>query len=207
MARTVDIARRREIALKAFEIIKEGGVHRTTMSDIASGLGMKRPTLYWYFKDFGEIFEAVVSDTDDELRAHVIRRLEGVTHPIDTLIGIAEATLDFYAARRDRVMVLFQLWAVTGDVAPARIAKRSREFVQPVRDELVRRLEQGIADGSVAACDPGTVIDLVFSVIDGAHVQQVTRGADPRSMLDGLRAYVLDPLRLTTKASRTAARS
>jgi AcrR family transcriptional regulator len=206
MARTVDIARRREIALKAFEIMKERGVYRTTMSDIAAGLEMKRPTLYWYFKDFGEIFEAVVSETDDELRAHVMRRLSGVTHPIDTLIGIVEATVDFFAERSDRVMVLFQLWAVTGEVAPARIAKRSREFVQPVRDELVRQLEQGIADGVVAPCDAAAVIDLAFSVIDGAHVQQVTRGADPRRMLDGLRTYVLEPLRISASARKRSAR-
>jgi AcrR family transcriptional regulator len=187
MARTVDIARRREIALKAFEIIKERGVHRTTMSDIATHLEMKRPTLYWYFKDFGEIFEAVVSDTDDELRAHVMRRLAGVTHPIDTLIGIVEATVDFFAERSDRVMVLFQLWAVTGEVAPARIAKRSREFVQPVRDELVRQLERGIADGVVAPGDAGAVIHQALSVNDGAHGQPVTRGAGPRRMRGGLR--------------------
>jgi TetR/AcrR family transcriptional regulator len=200
MARTADIGRRREIARKAFEVMKSRGVHKTTMSDIAAALEMKRPTLYWYFKDLGEIFEAVVAETDHELKRHVLARLAGVTHPIDTLAALVEATIEFYAGRRDQVMVLFQLWAVTGEVAPERIAQRARDFIQPVRDELCARLDQGMADGLVAPCDPATVVDLAFALIDGAHVQQVTRDADPARMLAGLRKHVLEPLRLDPTA-------
>jgi AcrR family transcriptional regulator len=195
MARRPDIARRTAIAREAFDVIKARGLHRTTMSDIASELGIKRPTLYWYFKDFAEIFDVVVRDTDAALVAHVQARLAGITHPLDTLAALVEATIDFYDARRDQVTVLFQLWTISGDVAPGRIAQRAREFVDPVRVELIRRLEQGIADGTVAPCNPAEVVDLAFAVIDGAHVQRVTRDADPRRLLDGLRRYVFDPLR------------
>jgi len=196
MARKADIGRRREIALRAFEVIKARGVYRTSMTDIAHELGMKRPTLYWYFKDFGEIFDAVVAETDSELKQYVLARLAGVSHPIDTLAELVEATIDFYDGRRDQVTVLFQLWSIAGDVAPARIEQRARDFVEPVRAELCAQLERGIADGTVAPCDPGAVVDLAFAVIDGAHVQRVTRNADPRSLLAGLRTLVLDPLRL-----------
>lgn len=196
MPRKVDIARRRDIALRAFEVIKTRGVYRTSMSDIAGELGMKRPTLYWYFKDFGEIFDAVVSDTDRELEAFVISRLAGVDHPIDTLEALIEAANDFFTRFRDRTVVLFQLWVVTGEAARERIERRSRELIAPVRRELVARLTRGIDDGLVAPCDPEMVVDLALAVLDGAHVQRVTRQADPRRTLDGLRRHVLDPLRL-----------
>ncbi len=196
MARTVDTERRRELALRAFEVIRSRGVAKTTMSDIAVALEMKRPTLYWHFKDFGEIFDAVVAETDTELERFVRGRLAGVAHPIDTLAALVEATVDFYAERRDRVMVLFQLFAVAGDSAAERFARRARQFVRPVREELRARLERGIADGIVAPCDATIVVDLCFAVIDGAHVQKIVRDADPRRVVEGLRRHVLEPLRL-----------
>ncbi len=196
MARTVDIERRRELALRAFEVIRSRGVAGTTMSDIAVALEMKRPTLYWHFKDFGEIFDAVVADTDADLERFVLDRLAGVSHPLDTLAALVEATIDFYSERRDRVMVLFQLWAVAGDSAAERFARRARDFIQPVRHELCARLERGIAEGTVAPCNPETVVNLCFAVIDGAHVQKIVRDADPRRTVAGLRRHVLEPLRV-----------
>lgn len=190
------MGRRREIALGAFEIIKTRGVYRTTMSDIASDLGMKRPTLYWYFKDLGEIFDAVVGETDAELRGFVLARLAGVAHPIDTLEALARAVIAFYAGNRDRMVVLFQLWAMTGEAARERIERRSREFVAPVRQELVARLAAGVDDGLVAPCEPAMIVDLVLALIDGAHVQSVTRDADPHHMVDAMCRHVLAPLRL-----------
>jgi len=57
MARTPDEAKRREIAEGALNVLRERGIHQTTMSHIAAALGMKRPALCWYFSDLGQIFE------------------------------------------------------------------------------------------------------------------------------------------------------
>lgn len=196
MARKPNMARRRAIARKAFEVIKARGAHRTTMSDIAAELDIKRPTLYWYFKDFGEIFDEVVRETDAALEAFVLERLAGITHPIDMLAALVEASLDFFSGRRDHVMVLFQLWALTGESGPERMGQRSREFIEPIRRELSSRLAQGIEQGLVAPCDPDTVVEMAFALIDGAHVQRVTRDVPPRTIFEGLRTYVFEPLRL-----------
>jgi len=196
MARKPDMAKRREIAARAFEAIRARGVHRTTMSDIAAALEMKRPTLYWYFKDLGEIFDAVVQDTDARLRAFVAGRLADVSHPIDYLDALMQASVDFYEGRRDQIIILFQLWAVSASEDPERILRRGREFIEPVREALVARVRQGVSDGLVAPCDPEKVVDLVLTVADGAQVQRVTRDAEMRPILDAFREYVLAPLRL-----------
>jgi AcrR family transcriptional regulator len=166
------------------------------MSDIAAALEMKRPTLYWYFNDLGEIFDAVVQDTDARLRAFVAGRLADVTHPIDYLDALMQASVDFYEGRRDHIIVLFQLWAVSASEDPERILRRGREFIEPVRQALVERVRQGIDDGLVAPCDADKVVDLVLSVVDGAQVQRVTRDAAMKPILDSFREYVLAPLRL-----------
>jgi TetR/AcrR family acrAB operon transcriptional repressor len=197
MARKPDIARRREIAKRAFEAIRARGVHRTSMSDIAAALDMKRPTLYWYFKDLGEIFDAVVHETDMEWRTFVAGRLAGVAHPIDFMDALIAAAADFNRGRRDQIIALFQLWAVSASQDPESLLERNREYIEPLRDGLVARLRDGMEEGVVAECDPERVVDLVLSIVDGLQVQRVTRDVDLESIVLAARDYLLEPLRTT----------
>ncbi len=199
MPRPVDTARRTEIARRAMAVLAERGVHGTTMSDLAAALGMKRPTLYWYFGDLGALFDAVVADLDGELRIYVTRRLEGVDHPLDLLGELVQATLDFYTSRRAQLMVVAQLWVTFGAEGPARLERRRRELIGPVREALIARLAQGIADGRVAPCDTAALVDLAFAVIDGAHLHRIIREADVQPPVDALRRYTLEPLRLSPR--------
>jgi AcrR family transcriptional regulator len=202
MARKADMARRADLAARAFEAIRARGVHQTSMSDLALALGIKRPTLYFYFRDLGEIFEAVVDETNRRMVAFVAGRLAGVEHPLDVLEALVRAQLDFHQGRRDVLILLFQMWAVAGSRDPERILERGRAFIEPVRAGLVARLRDGIAAGQVAPCDAGQVVDLALSVADGAIVQQMTRGADTGAIVAALRHHVLEPLRKLPRVRR-----
>src|SRR5207245_9747833 len=100
MSRPPDLARRAQLAARAFDVIRARGVHRTTMSDLAAALGLKRPTLYFYFKDLGAVFEAVLEETQRLYFAHVTARVAGVAHPIDLVAAVRRATLEFNQGRR-----------------------------------------------------------------------------------------------------------
>ncbi len=201
MARKPDIARRRDIARQAFAAIRERGVHRTSMSDIAAALDMKRPTLYWYFKDLGEIFDAAAEEIDAQWGVFVAGRLAGVDHPIDYLETLLAASTEFYEGRREDVIVLFQLLAV-GAQPRERMLARSAHYITPMRAGLIDRLRAGIAAGRVAPCDPEKIVDIVLAVADGSQVQRVTRDADPTPMVDAISEYVLAPLRIPRTGAR-----
>jgi len=205
MARKPDLARRSEIAARAFEVIRARGVHRTTMSDIAVALEMKRPTLYWYFKDLSGVFEAVIEQMQKRLEAFVLGRLGEIDHPIDVLETLVEANLDFYGDRHDLIIVLFQLWAVAASDDPSRIIERSQRFLLPVRLRLIALVQGGIDDGRVAPCDAAGIVDLVLSIADGAMVQRVTMNADARVVVAGLKKYLLEPLRLDAQRAQEPA--
>lgn len=196
MARKPDMARRAEIAARAFEVIRARGVHKTSMSDIASALGMKRPTLYWYFNDLSEVFEAVVDENRDRLEAFVLARIGDLEHPIDVLRALVRAHMDFYEGRRDVLVALFQLWAVAGTDESSRILQSSRQFMQTVRSRLIDLVATGVADGRVAPCEPEQIVDLVLAVTDGSLMQRVTMQADPKMLVEGLDKHVLTPLRI-----------
>ena len=62
MPRRPDLARRAELAASAFEVLRTRGM-QTSMRELADALGVKRPTLYFYFPDVGAVFETVLDQT------------------------------------------------------------------------------------------------------------------------------------------------
>lgn len=187
-------------------MLRARGVHGVSMSDLAGALGIKRPTLYFYFRDLGGVFDVVFEDTQRRYLEHVARRLEGVEHPIEQLIALARATAEFHHGQRDLVVLLFQLWAVGGK-DPERVVARGRELFEPTRQLLIARIVAGLAAGVVAPCDPARVVDLVQATLDGAMVAQVTRRAPPGPIVEEMIARVLEPLMLRprTRAARSPA--
>lgn len=235
MARRLDIARRAELAAKAVQVLKVRGVQRCTMSDLATALGIKRPTLYFYFRDLGAVFDVVFEDTQRRYLEHVARRLDGLeersdsqggagpaglaggaggkaprgtAHPIDQLIALARATAEFQAGQRDLVVLLFQLWAIGGS-DPERVLARGRELFEPTRQLLIARVTAGVAAGQVTACEPQRLVDLVLATMDGAMVAQVTRRTAPGAIVEEMIARVLEPVALRPRArpARREARS
>ena len=203
MSRTPDLARRAELAARAFDAIRARGVHRTSMSDLAADLGLKRPTLYFYFKDLGAVFEAVLEETQRALFAHVTARVAGAAHPLDLLGQVLRATLEFHQGRRDRIVLLFQLWAVGGN-DPDRVLAKNRELIDPMRAILVEQVARGVASGQIAPCEPARLVDLALAVLDGALVHEVTREASALPIVDDFERRVLAPLRRGRRAAPTS---
>jgi AcrR family transcriptional regulator len=201
MARPVDTQRRAELARRAVEVLRERGARRTTMSELAEALGVKRPTLYFYFRDLTGLLYAAIESEYREWFAMVSARVGGVEHPIAALGELARATVDYNRGRRDLVLVLFQLWAA-GDAEPEELLRRARAVNAPLRAELVNRLRAGIERKVVARCDPERIVDLVLAVLDGTLVQEVTRGLPGGAVVDELWERVLAPL-VVPKPKRT----
>ena len=78
MPRRPDLARRAELATAAFEVLRTRGM-QTSMRELAEALGVKRPTLYFYFPDLGAVFETVLEQTYQEHTALVMARIAALT--------------------------------------------------------------------------------------------------------------------------------
>src|SRR5688572_24551361 len=111
MPRRPDLARRTELAHAAFEVLRARGM-QTSMRELADALGVKRPTLYFYFPDLGAVFETVLAETYRALAEEVVAKMKDVEHPLDRLRVVVEATLAFHRERPQLIGALFQLWAV-----------------------------------------------------------------------------------------------
>ncbi|HEY5944055.1 MAG TPA: TetR/AcrR family transcriptional regulator [Kofleriaceae bacterium] len=200
MPRRPDLARRAELASAAFEVLRTRGV-QTSMRELADALGVKRPTLYFYFPDLGSVFESVLDQMYRELADIVLARVKAATNPLDRLRAVVDATLDYHRDRPDLIGGLLQLWSVGGrDFAS--VLDRERRIVETSRDALIADLRAGIARKEVSPCDPERVVSLVLAVLSGALVHQVLGIARPDGVTEELAARIIDPLRPKKKKSR-----
>lgn len=200
MARRPDLARRAELATAAFEVLRARGM-QISMRELADALGLKRPTLYFYFPDLGAVFESVLEQMYQALGAAVITATRDAAHPLDRLRGVVDATLAFHRERPQLIGALLQLWAVGGRDLHA-ILDRERRIVLAARDALVADLRAGIARREVRACDPARTVDLVLAVIDGVLVHHVLGIARADDVVEELAARILEPLRAPRRATR-----
>jgi AcrR family transcriptional regulator len=185
MPRRPDLARRAELAHAAFDVLRTRGM-QTSMRELADALGIKRPTLYFYFPDLGAVFETVLEQTYRTLAEEVIAKTRAVDHPLDRLCAVVDATLAFHRERPQLIGGLFQLWAVGGrDFAS--ILDRERRIVLAARDALVADLRAGIARREVKPCDPERVVELVLAVVDGVLVHHVLGIARAERVIEPLR--------------------
>src|SRR5262249_17396087 len=163
-----DLARRNELARAAFDVLCARGT-QTSMRELADAIGVKRPTLYFYFPDLGAVFETVLDQTYVALSEAVIGELRGIDHPLDRVRAVIDTTLAFHRDQPHLMEGLLQLWALGGrDLAS--VLDRERRVVVAARDALVADLRHGIALRQVRACDPERVVDLVLATIEGLLV-------------------------------------
>ncbi|WP_192349128.1 TetR/AcrR family transcriptional regulator [Algoriphagus sp. Y33] len=69
----------------AKKLIQQYGLNKTTMEDIAKSAGKGKSTLYYYFKDKNEIFNAVINLEMDEFFQTVKKAVNKETNEIDML--------------------------------------------------------------------------------------------------------------------------
>ena len=200
MPRRPDLHRRAELATAAFDVLRTRGV-QTSMRELADALGVKLPTLYFYFPDLGSVFETVLDQMYQQLAVVVMDRVRAQKHPLDRLRAVVDATIDFHRKRPDLIAGLLQLWSVGGRDFTS-VLDRERRIMETSRDALIADLRAGVERGEVLPCDPERVVSLVLAVISGVLVHQVLGIARPDGVTEELADRILDPLRPKTRKPR-----
>lgn len=200
MARHISMERRRELALAAFEAIRTRGLYGITMSELASLLGLKRSTAYWYFRDLGHVFEIVLEHVLERQQAFLIERMrhlskDGALHPIDALYAYVEGIWDFFTTEGPYLLQLVSFWGHTVGSEPGRVIEVTQRHFLPLWGLAVQELERGIEAGRVEPCDARAVVDLATSLVDGVLIHRVARRMQAEPVGALLWQSVLGPLR------------
>lgn len=195
MGRKPDIERREEILDRAWVYLRQQGTEALTMSSLAQALGMKRTTLYWYFKDLHALFLALLLRLLTRQHEHLEAHLANVDHPVDLLYQHALGVAAFFQGQEDIILLLATFWSRLGGGHPYQIIEASRSFFSPRREHFIQQLRRGIDQGLVHPCDPETVVRFVSAVVDGALVQSITHSGPSQPLHTFLWDHVLSPLK------------
>lgn len=142
-------AKRNAVLRAAVQMFNERGFHQTSLDEVAAKLGISKPTIYHYLGNKDQVLlECVTIGLNQLLDAAEVSRQEsgtGFDRLSAFLVRYAEINMDDFG----RCVIR------TGEEA---LAPESRERFRALKrqiDSAMRGLiAEGIADGSVAACDP-----------------------------------------------------
>ena len=147
-----DPAKRAQILEGAAQAFLEKGFDAASMEDVRRAAGVSKGTIYVYFADKAELFEALVADKRDRMFAGVVALLDAPAPLPETLTRFGEALCRALCSedviRAQRIVI----------GAVARMPQMGERFyrVGPSRlhDRLAARFEREVAAGRLAVPDP-----------------------------------------------------
>ena len=143
-------ARKRDAVLRAAaQLFNENGYHATSLDMVAERLSVTKPTLYYYVRSKEEILFECVRLGLELLRGAITRAADSGGSALDKL----EAAMRQYAliVTMDFGMCLIR---VGEDPLTPDSRRRLRRLKGEIDHEFRALIEQGVAEGSLAPCDP-----------------------------------------------------
>jgi AcrR family transcriptional regulator len=139
--------KREQIIGKAAALFDSRGYHATTMEDIASSVGIAKPTLYHYYRSKDEILYAIHEEFIDLLLAeHEQRAADLSLGPDELLQGIAGDILDLMETHRGHVRTFFEHHRELPTLQRSTIRQKRDQYAAIVENLLQQGVDQGIID-------------------------------------------------------------
>ncbi len=143
-------ASKREAVLRvAAQMFNEKGFHATSLDEVAERLNITKPTLYYYVKNKDEILFECVNIGLQMLQDAIGKVALSGGSAIDKLV----AGMHQYAriVTMDFGMCVIR---VGEDPLPVESQRKLRRFKAALDQEFRELIRQGMAEGSIAPCDP-----------------------------------------------------
>lgn len=142
---------RRAILQAAEKLFAERGFASTRLEDVAEGVGIKRASLVYYFRNKSELYQSVL----ESVFAELLRRHEqalGAPGPIAERVERSVSVWVDYVVERPAVMSLMLREVADGKRSSAPMALGLH--MAPVFAELIKTIEQAQQDGEMRPVDP-----------------------------------------------------
>jgi TetR/AcrR family transcriptional regulator, cholesterol catabolism regulator len=135
---------RDEIVKQAAALFDERGYHQASMEDIAEAVGLRKPTLYHYFKSKSEILFWIHEEFIDLLIDRHERRLRSPLGPEQMVLEIMADILELMDTHRGHVRVFFEHHRELPPEQHAAIARKRLVYRQAVTEVIQRGIDEGV---------------------------------------------------------------
>jgi TetR/AcrR family transcriptional regulator, cholesterol catabolism regulator len=156
---------RQRILREAASLFDLGGYHNTSMEDIASRIGLRKPTLYHYFKSKEDILFGIHDAFIDRLIERQQARQSIAMEGRQQLLEIIMDMLQVIDEQRGEVRAFFEFYR---ELSPDR-----RESIARKRDEYEGFVEgvirEGVAAGEFRDVDPRLAALSLFGMVNWSY--------------------------------------
>jgi len=142
---------REEVLRCATELFAEKGYAGTTTQNIADAVGLKRTSLYYYFKTKDELLEALIEEvTVDSAKRNEAIRGQSTNTVLERIGSLVQDTVLRTLERPLTVKVLDRIESEL----PESLLGGYVEAKRSVRDEIIALVTEGIENGELIHIDP-----------------------------------------------------
>ncbi len=150
------------------------GVRRTTVTDVARRAGVSRMTLYRRFPDVTSLIQALMTREFSAIIGEVDRDVSKLQSGRARLVEGAVRGAD----RLTRNPLFLRIVDVDPELLLPYVTTRLGSFQKAVVASMEAQLQEGIADGTIAAADPPIVARSIELALRGFVLQTLAEGAE-----------------------------
>jgi AcrR family transcriptional regulator len=158
-------ARRRQLVATAAALFNEVGYHRASVEDVAEACGIRKPTLYHYFKSKEEILYWIHDEFIDLLIARQQARESLDLSAKQGLLEIMADILDLVRTHNSHVRVFFEHYRELDEEHKAAIREKRDLYEASVH----RVIQSGVDSGEFRDVDVKTVTLAVAGMCNWAY--------------------------------------
>jgi AcrR family transcriptional regulator len=145
------------------------GFNKTSLDDIAETIGIKKTTLYYYYKNKETIFYEVIKSESARCLEIVKKKLAKETTARRKLILLIKTKLEFFREKHKTLDLSVQAML---EVQPI-IKKLFQEFRQRDINFLTTIIQEGIGKGEFRKIDAGRTAECIHMMTDGLKYREM----------------------------------
>ncbi len=159
---TIENARDR-ILDDAARLFARDGYDGTSLSELATSVGVTKAAIYHYFPNKKEIYEAIIVRTLEGLRRHVSQAAAGAPGPEEALARFMTAHADFFEEHYDGFLTMLVGYGGMENVVMIAEAQKLRDEHEQALRHIIA---DGIAKGAFRAVDIDVTSRAVLSMLN-----------------------------------------
>jgi AcrR family transcriptional regulator len=184
----------------ALELFRNKGIDAVTVRALASAVQLSPMALYRYFPEGrGEVLAAIRGRGFEDLATHLAGSLRGVHHPIDRVVAVTLAGVEFAMDRAPLYRLMFEV--TQPEEGESYLATRRKAAWKVVQDAFDPALAEGLLRG-----ERELVPQIFFAAVHGAILFEYSRQPYPNRRLHRLVPPMLEMLLRGAGAAPSAIR-
>jgi TetR/AcrR family transcriptional regulator len=150
-------------------LIIKYGIPKTTLDDIASSIGMKKSSLYYYYKNKEELIYDVINYQADNYYVAMTKKVDEVEGCINKIIKLVKINLGSF---NDIFPILVDATSVFTAGKKA-IFSKYMELMKRDSAYLAEIIKEGIKNGELKECDHSRLASSIITIVEAIKFREL----------------------------------